>query len=162
MFINELKPNQAVESIVLEITDKGEAKEFTNFRGKIRVANAKVKDATGQCTLTLWNDEADRYSNGQKIRIINGWCKEYRGDLQVSSGKYGKIDVLSGTGEAAEQKPPAPKLAKKKPAKKRAEGDEELEEELEPEDEIFPEAEKDPLLKYEEKWSKKGHIKEKT
>jgi replication factor A1 len=162
MFINELKPNQPVDSIVLEIVNKGETKEFTNFRGKVSVANAKVKDSTGECTLTLWNDEIERYSAGQKIRIINGWCKEYRGEVQVSSGKYGKIEVLAGGSAQPEEKavPKAPKkAAAKAPRKKTGKtgtGEEEEEETAAVDDDIFAEAEKDPYLKYEKIYGKGG------
>lgn len=165
MFISDLKPNQAVDDIVLEIVDKGETKEFTNFRGKIRVANAKVKDSTGECTLTLWNDEADRYSNGQKVRITNGWCKEYRGEIQVSSGKYGKIETVGGgaisekkpTQEVPKKKPGKPPLKgqTKKPAKGgKEEGLEDGEEVSSTDDDIFAEAEKDPYIKYEKMYGK--------
>ncbi|MBM3309484.1 MAG: hypothetical protein FJY77_04445 [Candidatus Altiarchaeales archaeon] len=154
MYVSDLKPNQPIESIILEIVSIGEVKEFTNFRGKIRVANAKAKDSTGECTLTLWNDEADRYSPGQKIRIINGWCKEYRGEIQVSSGKYGKVEVLSG-GSGREAKKEE-KTQKKKPPKKTQKKGEENSEEDPPadEDDIFSEAEKDPYIKYEKKYGK--------
>lgn len=163
MLISELKPNQPVDSITVEIVDIGQTKEFTNFRGKVRVTNAKVKDSTGQCTLTLWNDEVDKYSNGQKVRVINGWCKEYRGELQLSSGKYGRIEP-AGQGEAAEAKEniaeekPVQKTPRRKKAKKPAKED--VEEEIQDENEntgedFFSEAENDPYIKYEKKYGKK-------
>jgi len=155
MFVSDLKPNQAVDEITLEIVDMGEAKEFNNFRGTIRVANAKAKDETGQCTLTLWNDEIEKYSVGQKIRIKNGWCKEYRGEIQVSSGKYGKIEVLGGEGEsqpAPKKQAPKKKKAEKKPA---PEDEEELEGDTHAEDEdIFSEGEEDLNVKYEKLYGK--------
>lgn len=159
MFVSDLKPNQAVDSITLEIVEIGEPKEFTNFRGTIRVANAKVKDETGQCSLTLWNDEIGKYSEGQRIRITNGWCKEYRGEIQVSSGKYGKTEILDGTGAETENAAPKAAPPKKKPAKKQAkakkeEDSEEEEEGTEANEEIFPEVEKDPYVKYEDKYGK--------
>ena len=162
MFINDLKPNQSIDTITLEITSKGEVKEFNNFRGKMKVANAKVKDETGQCTLTLWNDDADRYSAGQKIRITNGWCKEYREEVQISSGKYGKIEVLKDGEpvvviEDGEKKKPK-KSEKKARAKKTTKAKkDELEEEDAPinvEDELFPEAKKDVYVKYQDKYGK--------
>jgi replication factor A1 len=155
MYVSDLKPNQPVDSLILEIVNIGEPKEFTNFRGKIKVANAKAKDSTGECTLTLWNDEIDRYSPGQKIRIINGWCKEYRGEIQVSSGKYGKVEVLSG-GSGRESKKEEKVQKKKQSPKKTQKKDVEESEEDPPadEDDIFSEAEKDPYIKYEKKYSK--------
>lgn len=160
MFISDLKPNQAVDSITVEVVDKGETKEFTNFRGKVRVANAKVKDETGQCTLTLWNDEADKYSNGQKVRITNGWCKEYRGEIQISSGKYGRIGVIEPAGEVeAKESDVKEKQVEKTPRRRRVKkqpksGEGNNEDETAAEDDIFSEAEKDPYIKYEKMYGK--------
>lgn len=159
MFISDLKPNQAVDSITIEIVDKGQEKEFTNFRGKVRVTNAKVKDETGQCTLTLWNDEIDKYSSGQKVRITNGWCKEYHNELQISSGKYGRIEILGPDGNAAAEENKIEDAPAEKPKKKRAKKhakekteDEEKTDDEPAEEDIFSEAEKDPYIKYEKKY----------
>ncbi|MFH1721093.1 MAG: OB-fold nucleic acid binding domain-containing protein [Candidatus Altiarchaeota archaeon] len=94
MNIKELQPNSQVESIELEVTEVGETREFTNFRGTGKVANAKGKDVSGEISITLWNEDIDKIKVGDKVKIENGWVKEYRGDLQVSSGKFGKITVL--------------------------------------------------------------------
>jgi ssDNA-binding replication factor A large subunit len=44
--------------------------------------------------LTLWNDEIERVQVNSKIKIVNGWTSAYKGKLQVSAGKYGKLEVL--------------------------------------------------------------------
>jgi replication factor A1 len=164
MLISDLKANQPIDFIVLEIVNPGEAKEFTNFRGQVRVANAKVKDETGECSLTLWNDDAGKFSKGQKIKITNGWCKEYRGEIQVSSGKYGRIEVIGDDGKVIEtphrpedKKPSSLENAgkPKKRGRPKKTMDEDEENVSEPEEDIFSEAEKkDPYLKYEKMYGK--------
>ena len=94
MEIKDLKPNKAIDSLEVEIVEVEEAKEFTNFRGTGRLANVKAKDKTGEVKITLWNDQIGQVSKGAKIKIENGWVKEYRGELQVSTGKFGKLTVL--------------------------------------------------------------------
>ncbi|MFH1835042.1 MAG: OB-fold nucleic acid binding domain-containing protein [Methanobacteriota archaeon] len=94
MDIKDLKPNASVDSISGEITSVEEPREFTNFRGSGRVANAVLKDDSGEVKLTLWNEQVDQVTIGSKVVIENGWCKEYRGELQVSTGKFGTLKAI--------------------------------------------------------------------
>jgi replication factor A1 len=93
MQVKDLKPNSAIDSLEVEVVSVDGPREFTSFRGSGKVANAKVKDATGEVRLTLWNEEINLISQGAKIRIENGWTKEYKGELQIGAGKFGKIVV---------------------------------------------------------------------
>ncbi|MBN2014206.1 MAG: hypothetical protein JW778_03410 [Candidatus Altiarchaeota archaeon] len=93
MQIKDLKPNTPIDVLEVEVSEVSEPREFSSFRGSGKVANATVKDKTGEVKLTLWNDEINLVSQGVKIRIENGWTKEYRGELQVGAGKFGKIVV---------------------------------------------------------------------
>ena len=94
MEIKDLQPNASVDVLEVEVIEVGETREFSNFRGSGRVANAKGKDTSGEISLTLWNDQVDQIKIGDKVRIENGWVKEYRGELQVSTGKFGNLSVL--------------------------------------------------------------------
>ncbi len=93
MNIKDLQPNRPVDVLEAEIIEVEEPREFINFRGSGRVANARVKDETGEIKLTLWNEQVDQVAPGKKIRIENGWVKEYRGELQLSTGRFGKMSV---------------------------------------------------------------------
>ncbi len=93
MQVKDLKPNTSIDSIELEVVSIDEPREFNSFRGSGKVANAIVKDETGEVKLTLWNEEIDLISPGIKIKIENGWTKEYRDELQIGSGKFGKINI---------------------------------------------------------------------
>ena len=93
MQVKDLKPDTAIDSLAVEVVSVDGPREFTSFRGSGKVANAKVKDATGEVKLTLWNDEITLVAQGAKIRIENGWTKEYKGELQIGAGKFGKIIV---------------------------------------------------------------------
>jgi len=94
MEIKDLKPNKSVDVLEVEVVEIEEPKEFTSFKGTGRLANAKAKDSTGTVKLTLWNDQIEQVGKGNKVKIENGWVKEYRGELQVSTGKFGKITIL--------------------------------------------------------------------
>jgi replication factor A1 len=93
--ISELKPRSAVPEITLEIVSIGETREFANERGSGKVCSAAAKDDSGEeITLSLWNEQIEQVKEGQKVKIENGWCSEFQGQKQVSTGKFGKLEVL--------------------------------------------------------------------
>ncbi|PIZ51675.1 hypothetical protein COY27_02640 [Candidatus Woesearchaeota archaeon CG_4_10_14_0_2_um_filter_33_13] len=94
MEIKDLKPNTGNVDLVLEVVSKEEPRTFEKFGKSGSVCNVTVKDNSGKVKVTLWNDDVERVNLGDKIHIKNGWCSDYKGELQVSSGKFGKIEVL--------------------------------------------------------------------
>jgi replication factor A1 len=92
MKISELKAGVGNVVVEGEISSKEEPRDvITKFGKKMRVANAILKDDSGEISLSLWNEDADLYSQGDKIRVENGWVSEYKGNLQLSAGRFGKI-----------------------------------------------------------------------
>ena len=66
-------------------------REFNKFGKSGKVCNAILADDSGEIMLTLWNEEADKFEKGQEIEIENGYAKHYKGDLQLTTGKFGSI-----------------------------------------------------------------------
>lgn len=97
MKIKDLKDRTKIDEIVLTIVEKREPRDFES---KWTGSSGKVCDATGQdedgdkVSVTLWNEEIDRVPLNARIRISNGWTSKYRNTLQVSAGKFGKLEVL--------------------------------------------------------------------
>ncbi len=92
--IATLRANQNA-TIDATITAISAVRNVTTSRGPSQVADATLQDDTGTITLTLWGDDVTRYSVGQKIRITDGWVKDFRGKLQISMGRSGKIALQS-------------------------------------------------------------------
>ncbi|HXW66550.1 MAG TPA: OB-fold nucleic acid binding domain-containing protein [Thermoplasmata archaeon] len=90
--IASLKPNQNA-TIDAKITAISAVRNVTTARGPAQVADATLQDETGTITLTLWGEDIARYSVGQSIRITDGWVKDFRGKLQISTGRSGKITI---------------------------------------------------------------------
>ena len=95
MAINDLEVNQGKVEIEGEITEMEEVREFSKFGKEGRVCNATVKDDSGSIKLTLWNEQIDIVKEGDKIKISNGYVKEWQGEKQLSVGKYGSLEVLN-------------------------------------------------------------------
>ena len=98
MEISKIQTGQGKIDCAGEILSKDPPREFEKFGKKGKVCNAKIKDATGSITLTLWNEDVEKVNVGDKIHLENGWCSEYKSEKQLSAGKFGKIEIL-GSGE---------------------------------------------------------------
>ncbi|MFH1306628.1 MAG: OB-fold nucleic acid binding domain-containing protein [Candidatus Micrarchaeota archaeon] len=98
--ISGLRPGSGNVTVEGEITAKEEPREVvTRYGKKTRVANAVLKDESGEVQLSLWGDDIEKVNIGDKISIENGWISEFKGNLQISAGKFGKINVLGAGGE---------------------------------------------------------------
>ena len=101
MKISEVLAQQNATLENVEVIEKEEPRQFEKFGKVIRVCNARIKDDSGELQLTLWNDEIDQVQKGDKISIVDGWAKEFQGNLQISAGRNGKI-VKAGEEAATE------------------------------------------------------------
>jgi replication factor A1 len=94
MKISDLKPGTGNADVEADVVSVDEPREvLTKIGRRTRVANATIKDESGEITLTLWGDDIDRVKEGDKISIEKGWVSEFKGAVQISAGKYGKITV---------------------------------------------------------------------
>ena len=99
MEIKDLEPRQGNVEVVATIKSIDEPREFEKFGNPGKVANATIEDESGSMKLTLWNDQIDQVKVGDKIHITNGYVNEWQGETQLTTGKFGKLEVV-GEGEA--------------------------------------------------------------
>ena len=94
--LKSLKPKQSdvnVEGVIKEVSP---AREFQKYGKPGRVANSIIEDDSGQMVLTLWNEDVDKFKEGDKIRVVNGYVNEWRGDLQLTAGRAGSLEKIDG------------------------------------------------------------------
>jgi len=94
MKISDLKPKQNNVDVEGLIKSIGEIKSFVKFGREIRVANAVLEDESGFIKLTLWNEDIKKFKEGDKIKITNGFVNEFMGEIQLTAGKFGKIEKI--------------------------------------------------------------------
>tara|TARA_Y100000310_G_scaffold344898_1_gene460324 strand:+ start:1825 stop:2247 length:423 start_codon:yes stop_codon:yes gene_type:complete len=105
MLIKDIQANQGNIDLVLTITNKDSVREFEKFGRSGQVCNLTGKDESGDVKITLWNDDVNKVSLGDKIHITNGWCSEFRGERQVSTGKFGQLEVLEANAPSESSTP---------------------------------------------------------
>jgi len=92
MNVSDLKNKTPVDEITLKITAKEEPRDVKG--GALRVCDLTGEDETGRVKVTLWNDDIEKVKEGDTIKITKGWATVYNGDMQVSTGRLGKLEVL--------------------------------------------------------------------
>jgi len=113
MNIKELEPRQGNVDVIAEVMEKEPVREFEKFGKSGKVCNATVKDESGKIKLTLWNEQSDQINVGDKIQITNGYVNEWQGEKQLTSGKFGKLEVLEKGASVEKEETKEEKVADK-------------------------------------------------
>ncbi len=88
------RPQNKLEPVEGEIDSISEPRTVNlKSGGQAQVADAVLKDDTGQIKLTLWDAQINMIKKGSKIRIENGYITTFRGENSLNVGKYGKLTV---------------------------------------------------------------------
>ena len=127
MNLSELKAGQGKVDVLVKVKSKAEPRQFEKYGKPLRVCNTIVSDDSGEMSMTLWNEDIDKINVGDSVKITNGYVSEFNGSKQLSAGKFGKLEVVNGSGNATAGSA-SPKPAKEKPKKVVKEETEEVEE----------------------------------
>ena len=95
MFIKDLQARQTNVDVEGEVVEMSDVREFNKFGKAGKVANAVVKDTTGKVKLSLWNEQIEKIKVGDKVKVTKGYVGEFQGELQLTTGKFGTLEVIS-------------------------------------------------------------------
>lgn len=96
MLIKDIQAKTGNNDVIAEVIDISPIREFEKDGKSGRVATATIKDESAIIKLTLWNEQIDTVTLGDKLEITNAWCDEWKEEKKLSPGKFGKIKVLDG------------------------------------------------------------------
>ena len=95
MKISELKNGMRSVSVEASVVSVSEPRTVNKRDGgTAKVADVMVEDDSGQIKLSLWEDQIAMVKTGSKIGIENGYTTSFRGENQLSVGKYGKLNIV--------------------------------------------------------------------
>jgi replication factor A1 len=80
-----------VEGDVLDVSTPRDVSLRTG--GQAKVADATLKDETGTIKLSLWDSQIDQVKKGSHVKVSNGYTNQFRGEVQLNIGRYGKLEV---------------------------------------------------------------------
>ena len=81
-----------------EVIGKGEPRTVNlKTGGTVDVCDATISNGDGteenQMKLTLWGDDIKAVNVGDKVVIENGYTNEFKGEVSLTKGKFGKMTV---------------------------------------------------------------------
>src|SRR3990167_3164149 len=94
MQIKDLKPKQGNVDLTVDVVDVGVTREFQKFGKPGKVATAIAKDESGDIKLTLWNEDIEKVKAGDKVHLISGYVNEWQGEMQLTTGRMGKMEIV--------------------------------------------------------------------
>ena len=94
MKISDLTPESRKVDIVGKITSLSPTRKVNTRYGPATVASAIIEDETGQITLSLWNEDIDKVEVGNTVKVTNGYVSTFREEIQLNTGRYGKLEIL--------------------------------------------------------------------
>ena len=70
-------------------------KRTVNLRagGQKDVCDHILGDDSDSIKLTLWGDDISKVKEGDVVAIINGYTREFRGEISISAGKLGEMKI---------------------------------------------------------------------
>ena len=96
--ISDAKKMRSGINIDAEVVSKGEPRTVNlKTGGTVDVCDAVIanedKSEENQMKLTLWGDDIKAVNVGDKVVITNGYTNEFKGDVSLTKGKFGKMDI---------------------------------------------------------------------
>lgn len=92
--ISELQPKQEGINLDLTIVSVEPVREFNKYGKILKVVNALVSDGSDEIKMSFWNDDIVKIAPGKRIKLENGYCSEFNGQKQLTTGKNGKFSVI--------------------------------------------------------------------
>ena len=98
MPISDAKKMRSSVNVSAEVQSKGESRTVNlKSGGTVDVCDAIIangdKSEENQMKLTLWGDDIKEVNVGDTVVITNGYTNEFKGEVSLTKGKFGKMDV---------------------------------------------------------------------
>ena len=92
--VEELVANNPVNRLELVVLRRYPRRlvNSANYTGSL--AAACGRDETGLVGIVLWGEQVNHVKAGDIIRIENGWCRMRDGEIIVSTGRNGTLEVI--------------------------------------------------------------------
>ena len=95
--ISEARKMRSGVNVEAEVKSKGDPRTVNlKSGGTIDVCDAVIANGEtedDQMKLTLWGDDIKAVNVGDKVVITNGYTNEFKGEVSLTKGKFGKMDI---------------------------------------------------------------------
>jgi len=61
--------------------------------GTVDTLTATLTDDAGEIALQLWADDIAKIKVGSRVKVLNGFTNEFKGQVSLSKGKFGQLEI---------------------------------------------------------------------
>jgi replication factor A1 len=92
--VAEVKKMRSGINLKAEVKSKGEPRTVNlKTGGTVDVCDAVISDGVDDIKLTLWGDDIKAVNVGDTVVITNGYTNEFKGEVSLTKGKFGKMEI---------------------------------------------------------------------
>jgi len=91
--IRELQDGMKRVNVTAKIVEKSDPREVHTANGPSDTATAIITDDSGSIKLVLWGNQISAVNTSDTVTIENGYISNYKGEIQLNIGKWGKLLV---------------------------------------------------------------------
>ena len=92
--IRDIRPGMRGITVEGFVRSKSDVRYLRTRYGPAKFAFAIIEDDTGTIRLNLFRKQVDIVKVGKRIRVVNAFVKEFRGNLELNVGADGRIEIL--------------------------------------------------------------------
>lgn len=96
MYIKDLEKYRGFDNLILKIKEKEPPRNVMGKNNSTQRVSTLLGEDKNKATIkiTLWNNDIDGINVGDTVELTDGYCKEYRDELYISTGKNGSITKI--------------------------------------------------------------------
>lgn len=92
--VSQVKKMRSGINLKAKVKSKGEPRTVNLKTGDtVDVCDAVISDGSDDIKLTLWGDDIKTVNIGDVVVITNGYTNEFKGEVSLTKGKFGKMEV---------------------------------------------------------------------
>lgn len=92
--VAEVKKMRSGINLKAEVKSKGDPRTVNlKTGGTVDVCDAVISDGSDDMKLTLWGDDIKAVNIGDTVVITNGYTNEFKGEVSLTKGKFGKMEI---------------------------------------------------------------------
>ena len=92
--VSQVKKMRSGINLKADVKSKGDPRTVNlKTGGTVDVCDAVISDGSDDIKLTLWGDDIKAVNIGDVVVITNGYTNEFKGDVSLTKGKFGKMEI---------------------------------------------------------------------
>jgi replication factor A1 len=92
--VSQVKKMRSGINLKADVKSKGDPRTVNLKTGStVDVCDAVISDGSDDIKLTLWGDDIKAVNIGDTVVITNGYTNEFKGEVSLTKGKFGKMEV---------------------------------------------------------------------